>query len=127
MLHSISAHNAVFSLKRPQQLSMHLVVIAWLYVALMMAVAEATNTTGTVMGAIVTFALYGLLPVGLIMYLMLTPARRRRVREREVAAQEKAREAHRASTPQAGTPPSDLPDQRSEAAAAGLPPVREKL
>ena len=27
---------------------MHLVVIAWLYVALMMAVAEATNTNGTV-------------------------------------------------------------------------------
>ena len=34
---------------------MYLVVIAWLYVALMMAVAEATNTTGTVLGAIVTF------------------------------------------------------------------------
>ena len=122
---------------------MHLVVIAWLYVVLMMAVAEATNTTGTVMGAIVTFVLYGLLPVGLIMYFMLTPARRRRVREREMAAQEKAREVHRAShrggpsgdatgEPQKGTPdegmsPSDLPDQRGEAAASSLPPVRKKL
>lgn len=122
---------------------MHLVVIAWLYVVLMMAVAEATNTTGTVMGAIVTFVLYGLLPVGLIMYFMLTPARRRRVREREMAAQEKAREVHRTShrggpdgdvtgepqksTPHEGMSPSDLPDQRSEAAASGLPPVREKL
>ena len=38
---------------------MHLVVIAWLYVALMMAVAEATNTTGTVLGAVFTFLLYG--------------------------------------------------------------------
>lgn len=110
---------------------MHLVAIAWLYVALMMAVAEATNTTGTVMGAIVTFVLYGLLPVGLLMYLMLTPARRRRVREREIAAQEQAREAHRAANPSAnGTdnaPPSSLPDQGGEATAAGLPPVREKL
>ncbi|CAN5733705.1 hypothetical protein BH11PSE13_BH11PSE13_39920 [soil metagenome] len=110
---------------------MHLVAIAWLYVALMMAVAEATNTTGTVLGAIVTFVLYGLLPVGLLMYLMLTPARRRRVREREIAAQERAREAYRAANPAAdstmGAPPSDLPDQRGEAAAAGLPPVREKL
>lgn len=114
---------------------MHLVVIAWLYVAMMMAVAEATNTTGTLMGAIVTFVLYGLLPVGLIMYLMLTPARRRRIREREMAAQEEAREAHRANHPDGSptrdpadsTPPSDLPDQRGEAAAASLPPVREKL
>src|SRR5438309_1237095 len=57
---------------------MHLVVIAWLYVALMMAVAEATNSTGTVLGAIVTFVLYGLLPVALVVYLMATPARRLR-------------------------------------------------
>ena len=41
----------------------HLIVIGWLYVALMMAVAEATNTTGTVLGAIFTFLLYGLVPV----------------------------------------------------------------
>ncbi|MBC7394685.1 MULTISPECIES: hypothetical protein [unclassified Variovorax] len=117
---------------------MHLVVIAWLYVTMMMAVAEATNTTGTVLGASVTFVLYGLLPVGLIMYFMLTPARRRRAREREIAAQEKAREAHQSSNPTGpdGHPtsapaddnlPSDLPDQRGEAAAASLPPVREKL
>jgi hypothetical protein len=113
---------------------MHLVVIAWLYVALMMAVAEATNSNGTVTGAIVTFTLYGLLPVGLIMYLMLAPARRRRIREREIAAQEKAREAHRladltiepTSAPKVVAPPSDLPDQRGEAATSDLAPVREK-
>lgn len=114
---------------------MHLVVIAWLYVALMMAVAEATNTTGTVTGAIVTFVLYGLLPVGLIMYLMLAPARRRRIREREIAAQAKARDAHRSADPKNApicasevvAPPSDLPDQRGEAATSDLSPVREKL
>lgn len=68
---------------------MHLVVIAWLYVALMMAVAEATNTNGTVLGAILTFILYGLLPLSIVLYLMGTPARRkaRRRRDQEERAQ----------------------------------------
>ena len=52
---------------------MYLVVIAWMYVVLMMSVAEASNTTGTVLGAIVTFFLYGLLPVALVVYLMGSP------------------------------------------------------
>ena len=56
---------------------MYLVVIAWLYVTLMMAVAEATNTTGSILGAIITFVLYGLLPMALVVYLMSTPARRK--------------------------------------------------
>ena len=34
---------------------MYLVAIAWMYVVLMMSVAEATNANGTVLGAIVTF------------------------------------------------------------------------
>ena len=55
---------------------MYLVVIAWLYVVLMMSVAEATNTTGTVLGAFVTFVLYGAGPVALVVYLMGSPARR---------------------------------------------------
>ena len=63
---------------------MYLIVIAWLYVVLMMAVAEATNTTGTVLGALVTFVLYGALPVALVVYLMGTPARKRALRAREV-------------------------------------------
>lgn len=71
----------------------HLIVIGWLYVALMMAVAEATNTTGTVLGAIFTFLLYGLAPVALVVYLMGTPGRRRAIREREEKAQEEARRA----------------------------------
>lgn len=65
---------------------MYLVPIAWLYVVLMMAVAEATNTNGTVLGAVITFLLYGVLPLSLVMYLMATPARRRAQRARESAA-----------------------------------------
>ena len=68
---------------------MYLVMIAWLYVALMMAVAEATNSNGTVLGAIVTFVLYGLLPMGIVGYILGTPARRRarKAREQQAAAQ----------------------------------------
>jgi mannose/fructose/N-acetylgalactosamine-specific phosphotransferase system component IID len=62
---------------------MYIVAIAWMYVALMMAVAEATNTNGTVLGAIVTFILYGLLPVALVVYLMRTPGRKKAIKEKE--------------------------------------------
>ena len=65
---------------------MYLVPVAWLYVVVMMAVAEATNSNGTVLGAIVTFLLYGVLPIALVVYLMRTPARRRALRAREAAA-----------------------------------------
>lgn len=99
----------------------HLVVIGWLYVVLMMAVAEATNTTGTVLGAIFTFLLYGLAPVALVVYLMGTPGRRRAIKQREAEAQEAARRA--ASEAAAG---SDLPDQRGEAPADAVAPVRKE-
>jgi hypothetical protein len=56
---------------------MYIVAIAWIYVALMMSVAEATNTNGTVLGGIVTFILYGILPTAIIIYIMGTPHRRR--------------------------------------------------
>ena len=63
---------------------MYIVAIAWMYVALMMAVAEATNTNGTVLGAIVTFILYGLMPISLVVYLMRSPGRKRAIKEKEV-------------------------------------------
>ncbi len=89
---------------------MYIVPIAWLYVTLMMAVAEATNSNGTVLGAIITFLLYGLLPVALVVYLMRSPARRKAIRAREAA--------------------SSNPDAGGHAAAAAEPdavaPVREK-
>ncbi|MCE2856553.1 MAG: hypothetical protein LW705_02880 [Comamonadaceae bacterium] len=64
---------------------MYIVAIAWIYVALMMSVAEATNTNGTVLGGIVTFILYGILPTSIIIYIMDAPRRRRNrlARERE--------------------------------------------
>lgn len=86
---------------------MYIVPIAWLYVALMMAVAEATNTTGTVLGGIITFVLYGVGPVALVVYLMGSPARRKAIKVREKAEHQKqndtaalAQDANLAHTPQ---------------------------
>ena len=64
---------------------MYLIAIAWMYVVLMMAVAEATNANGTVLGAVVTFALYGLLPLGIVLYIFGTPGRKRARRALEAA------------------------------------------
>ncbi len=63
---------------------MYILAIGWLYVSLMMSLAEATNANGSVLGAIVTFVCYGLMPVGLLVYLLGRPARRRK-REQEQA------------------------------------------
>lgn len=95
---------------------MYLVPIAWIYVTLMMAVAEATNTTGTVLGGIITFVLYGLGPVALVMYLMGSPGRRRAIKAREAAEAAQAQE----------TAESSQPDASSQAPADAVPPVRKE-
>jgi hypothetical protein len=64
---------------------MYLVAIAWMYVALMMAVAEATASNGTVLGAAITFVLYGVVPASIVMYLLATPSRNRARKARERA------------------------------------------
>ena len=64
---------------------MYLIAIAWIYVVLLMSIAEATNTTGTVLGALITFLLYGAVPLSLVLYLMQTPARRRAIKAKEKA------------------------------------------
>jgi predicted membrane channel-forming protein YqfA (hemolysin III family) len=66
--------------------AMVLVAVAWMYVVLMMAVAEATSPQGTVLGAVFTFLLYGVLPLSILLYIMNTPARKRRRRAAEAAA-----------------------------------------
>lgn len=89
---------------------MYLIPIAWLYVALMMAVAEATSPVGTVLGAVITFVLYGVGPVALILYFIGRPARRRARLARE----------------QARLQASGQPDGGSEPATGAVPPVREE-
>lgn len=101
-----------FSVSPLYYLNMYIVPIAWLYVALMMAVAEANHANGTVMGAVFTFLLYGLGPVALVVYLMDAPRRRRVIKAREAA--ELART------------PSVPPDADRDAAADAVAPVRKE-
>ena len=96
---------------------MYLVVIAWIYVALMMSVAEATNSTGTILGAVFTFVLYGAAPVALVVYLMGSPGRRRRIVAQEAAEREEAMAAA------AAVAPSVEPDARGHAAGDAVTPV----
>ena len=62
---------------------MWIVAIAWMYVTLMMALAEATSSQGTVLGAIFTFLLYGVGPLALVLYLLGAPARRKAILKAE--------------------------------------------
>lgn len=64
---------------------MHIVAVAWIYVVLMMAVAEAQSSQGTVLGAVFTFLLYGVLPLSIVLYVLGTPGRRRARAAREQA------------------------------------------
>ena len=90
---------------------MYIVLIAWLYVALMMAIAEATSPVGSVLGAIFTFILYGLLPMAIVGYVMGTPARR------------KARlTAEHNATDISGT----SPNTRSETTGDTISPIRKE-
>lgn len=77
--------------RSPGFLSMWIVAIAWMYVAVMMAVAEAFSPQGSVLGAVFTLLLYGIAPLALVMYLLATPARRRQRRAAEHAEWQAAR------------------------------------
>ena len=81
---------------------MYLVLIAWFYVTLMMAVAEALAPNGTVLGAVVTFVLYGLLPMAIVGYILGTPARKRALRAARERERDQAQAAASAAEPDAG-------------------------
>ena len=83
---------------------MYLVAIGWVYVVLMMAVVEAS--TGTLLGAIVTFVLYGVMPLALVMYLLATPSRRA---------------AKRAALPSTGSGQSEIQAQGEREPGSGQP------
>ena len=54
---------------------MYIVAIGWIYVVLMMSITEHS-----IVGGILTFVFYGVLPVGVILYVMSTSQRRRNAR-----------------------------------------------
>jgi hypothetical protein len=57
---------------------MYIVAIAWIYVTLLMALTESNITAG-----ILTFALYGLMPLALLLWLFGSPMRRRKRQQEE--------------------------------------------
>jgi hypothetical protein len=96
---------------------MYLVAIGWLYVALMMALAEAMHPQGGVLGAVITFVLYGVAPVSLVLYLMGTPLRGRA---------RKAREQAELAAAQASGADVVEPDQGGHAPGQVIAPVRKE-
>jgi hypothetical protein len=91
---------------------MHLIAIGWIYVVLMMAVAEALSSQGTVLGALFTFVLYGVLPLVIVLYIVATPARKKALRmaaQREAALAAGAPagpDTHAVAAPSAGSEPA---------------------
>lgn len=86
---------------------MYLVAIAWMYVVLMMAVVEATAPNGSVLGAVVTFLFYGVLPLSIVMYLLGTPMRRRALQQAEARADANAAAAAPAPAAAGSPGPAD--------------------
>ena len=66
---------------------MYIVAIAWIYVVFMMSITEES-----VVAAVMTFLLYGVLPLAINLYLMGTPKRNR---ERQQAEKLRLEEAAR--------------------------------
>jgi len=57
---------------------MYIVALAWIYVVFMMSITEQSVIAG-----VMTFLLYGILPVAIILYVMGTPQRKRKRRNAE--------------------------------------------
>lgn len=64
---------------------MYIVAIAWAFVVVLMTLVEATSTQGTLLGALFTFLLYGVIPLTVVLYIMGTPARRKARRRAEAS------------------------------------------
>lgn len=93
---------------------MYIVAIAWMFVVLLMTAAEATSSQGSLLGAFFTLLLYGLLPLGLVLYILGTPARKRARKAREAA--DAAQAAASAAQPDGGREPPGhaIPAERKE-------------
>lgn len=84
---------------------LHLIALAWLFVVLLMAAAEATSAQGSWLGALITLLLYGLLPLALVLYLAATPMRRARQRAQASEADDAAAAAQAPPTDSATPAP----------------------
>ena len=111
---------------------MYLIAIAWMYVVVMMTIAEAASPSGTLLGAFFTFLLYGVLPLSIVLYILGTPARKRRIKAQQEAERQATATSLTAAATSTAQPESDsiAPDASGEPAAVAQPgriaPVREE-
>lgn len=95
---------------------MHIAAVGWSYVVLMMAITEDSVVAG-----IMTFFLYGVLPVTIILYITGTGGRRRRKdQERQRVMQERQQAIENDERLSAEVLPD--PDQRRHATSNAVPP-----
>lgn len=90
---------------------MHIVAIAWGFVVVMMAAAEATAPSGSLLGALFILLGYGVLPLWILLYILGTPLRRR---------------ARQAADAPPQPPASGEPDRGRVATGDPVPPEREE-
>ncbi len=113
-----------------QHFTMYLIAIAWMYVVVMMTVAEATSANGTVLGALFTFVLYGLLPLGIVLYIFGTPGRKRARLSTELAeaaeATNSAKAAEAAEQTKGAKPSVSAPHDGDHPAGDAVTPVRKE-
>lgn len=108
---------------------MLIVAVAWMFVVVLMAVAEATSTQGSLLGAFFTFVLYGVLPLSVVLYLMATPARRARQRRHDAVLADASPDLASPGNAQATVDSSSVGqgDAGGEPAGAPITPVGKKV
>ena len=84
---------------------LYIVAIGWIYVVLMMSVAETSVVAG-----IATFLFYGVLPLGAILYLLNTPKRRAQRAEEEKLRRVQMQQRNMANAAAQETPPDVNPE-----------------
>jgi hypothetical protein len=88
---------------------MYIVIAAWMYVVLMVAVVEAVGAGGSLLGAAMTVLWWGVVPLTIVGYLWRTPARK--------AARRAERQSNAAGV---------APDRSSHAPGDAVAPEREE-
>ena len=107
---------------------LYLVALAWMYVVLMVAVAEVSSPQGTAVGALFTVLGWGVIPLSVVLYILATPSRRaaRRAEESRASAERHidAREDSRGA--QANVTSGTNPDGSGHPAGDAVAPERKE-
>ena len=96
---------------------LHIVALAWLFVVILMAAAEGMRSG--LFPALLTLLFYGILPLSLVLYILATPARRKR----RARLEQEAQEVQAQGTAAAQTPRPDAATQVTEPSTGTPPPA----